>query len=76
MEKYHFCEELCSLLMKTEQYEDLVALVYFQDVETKEETVTPVWWDPISMRRHAGKPINVTADSLVAIIKDVLKGLG
>ena len=76
MEKIHFCKELCRLLMQTEQYEDLIALTYSQDSETNKETITPVWWDPISMRRHDGKPINVTADSLVAIIKDVLKGLG
>ena len=73
MTKKKFCEELCALLIKTGQHDELVELEY-QARETG-EWVIPHWWDPINQRRYTGKAINVTADSMTAIIKDVLAGI-
>ena len=73
MTKELFCKELCGLLLKTRQYEDLVDLEYSK--EESGEYVTPYWWDSINQRKHAGMRICVTADSEIAIIKDVLAGI-
>lgn len=73
MTKELFCKELCSLLHKTDQYEDLVELSYSH--ERDGEYVTPYWWDSVNQRKYAGRRIDVTADSETAIIKDVLRGI-
>ena len=73
MKKELFCKELCALLHKTEQYEDLVDLKY--NKEKNGEYVTPYWWDSLNQRKYEGRRIDVTADSETAIIKDVLAAI-
>ena len=74
MEKKDFCEELCKLLQKTEQHRDLARLEYRTDTNGKEWAV-PFWQSPNTDHQYEGRPINVTADSETAIIKDVIRGL-
>ena len=73
MKKELFCKELGALLCKTEQYEDLIGLKYSS--EESGEYVTPYWWDSFNRRKYEGRRIDITADSEIAIIKDVLKAI-
>ena len=72
MNKKEFCKELAKLLQNTGQHEDLMELQYYKDLDN-EEWVRPVW--RTATGGYFGKPICVTADSEIAIIKDVLRGI-
>lgn len=74
MTKEKFCEELCKLLQETDQHRDLERLEYRRDANG-EEWAVPFWQSPNTDHQYEGRPINVTADSETAIIKDVLRGL-
>lgn len=72
MNKAQFCREFCQLLQKTDQHKDLEDLIYQID-DKGEELVMPVW--STTGLTYNGKPVNVTADSETAMIKDILKGI-
>ena len=74
MEKKEFCEELCALLQKTNQHGDLARLEYRKDTNGGEWAV-PFWQSPNRDHQYEGRPIDITADSETAIIKDVIRGI-
>lgn len=71
MTKEMFCTEFCKLLQKTEQHKDLTQLVYTMDADG-DEWVVAIWKTRSGLH---GKPIDVTADSETAMIKDILRGI-
>lgn len=71
MTKEMFCTEFCKLLQKTEQHKDLTQLVYTMG-DDGDEWVMAIWKTRCGLR---GKPIDVTADSETAMIKDILRGI-
>ena len=72
MTKRTFCTKLCELLQQTDECRDLMQLEYHEDIHG-EEWVTPIWKSENG--GYFGKSISVTADSMTAIIKDVLRGI-
>lgn len=71
MTKEMFCTEFCKLLQKTEQHKDLAQLVYTMG-DDGDEWVMAIWKTRSGLY---GKPIDVTADSETAMIKDILRGI-
>jgi len=63
--KKTICNDLVPILQKTRDLKNLEALVYSID-EDNREWVTPIF------KNARGKRINVTADSEIAMIRDVL----
>jgi hypothetical protein len=67
-DKQRICNLLTKTLQSTRRYFDLIDLIYEQDEQTKDETVTAVFvWGKVS--------INVSMDSGAAMIRDIMRRL-
>lgn len=63
-DKQNICDLLCKTLKATRQHEDIESITYSKSEET--ETATVKW------ENGGTKNIDVTADSGIAIIQDIL----
>ncbi len=70
-DKQAICDALLYTLQLTREHHDLVELVYQKRVNDQyyDELVTAVWGGDA----RAQKTINVTADSGIAMIRDILR---
>ena len=73
-DKVIITEALLDLLKLTRAGAELESLTYSRDPETFDETVTAKWI--LEDGRDYYTPIDVTADSGIALIKDVCKAIG
>lgn len=67
--KARICNQLFRLLRMTRDQEALIGLEYHHDNKTYEETVVAIY------RSGRKQVINVTADSGIALIRDVTRAL-
>lgn len=68
-DKAKICVQLLKLLRMTRDQEALIGLEYHHDNKTYEETVVAIY------RSGRKQVINVTADSGIALIRDVVRAL-
>ena len=68
-DKKKICKKLFELLTMTRDQEALIGLEYHHDNKTYEETVVAIY------RSGRKQAINVTADSGIALIRDVVRAL-
>lgn len=65
--KQRICDLLCATLKETRQHSDLVSLTYnYRDQDHQQVTVA---WE------NGGTSVNVSMDSGIAMIRDILKAL-
>ena len=67
-DKQKICDLLCEVLKATRDQEDLISLVYEKD-EAGNETVTSIY------NKGGSRVVNVTIDSGIAMIRDIMKSL-
>jgi hypothetical protein len=68
-EKYYFCR--CELLTLVQRVYPKILRLEYQVHDNGMETVTVVWFTEAG--EYSKPPIDVTADSLLALARDVLK---
>ena len=66
-DKDRICQLLCDTLKATREHRDLQGL-YYQMLDNGDELVTVCWSD-------GGTTVNVTADSGIAMIRDILRAI-
>lgn len=67
-DKDEICELLCKTLQATRQHRDLEA-IHYQMLDNGDETVTVKW------SKGGTTIVNVTADSGIAMIRDILRAI-
>lgn len=73
-DKVLIVEQLFDLLKLTRSCSDLESLTYSRDMETFGEMVTAQWMKEDGLEYYTD--IDVTADSGIALIKDVIRAIG